>query len=76
MELVEKAVPLLYGLPAFHEIYKEGSIDQRFPHHGLWVLAMSCVRDPVRPRDRTELVCLSCHDAARKFVDEQQSVRA
>jgi len=63
-ELVEKKVPVFYGMPTpDSDIFEIGS---RFPHHGLWSLG-GCDVSEDSPNNTTELVCSDCHDAAKKM---------
>ena len=63
-ELVDKEVPIFYGMPAPDSNIFE--IDSRFPHHGLWSIG-GCVVSDDSPETETGLVCPDCHDAAKKM---------
>ena len=69
-ELVEKEVPIFYGMPtADSNIF---DIESRFPHHGLWSLG-GCVISPDDPDISKEPLCLDCHEAAKKLYDGDSS---
>ena len=62
--LVEKEVPVFYGMPtADSDIFEIGS---KFPHHGLWSIGACEVSDD-SPETEIALVCADCHDAAKKM---------
>jgi hypothetical protein len=64
--LVEKEVPVFYGMPTPDSNIFE--IDSRFPHHGLWSRTLGgCVISPENPETEVALVCANCHAAAEKF---------
>ncbi len=61
--LVEKDVPVFYGMPTSDfDIFEIGS---RLPYHGLWSLG-GCEVFPDSPETTIRLVCSNCHDAAKK----------
>jgi hypothetical protein len=63
-ELIEKEVPVFYGMPtADSDIFEIG---RRFPHHGLWSIG-GCVISDDSPENGIGLVCPDCHDAAKKM---------
>ena len=63
-ELVEKEVPVFYGMPTpDSDIFEIGS---RLPHHGLWSLGGCEVSDDSQ-ENTIELVCSDCHDPANKM---------
>ena len=64
--LIEKEVPVFYGMPTpDSDIFEIGD---KFPHHGLWSTALGgCIIMPDNPQTETELVCSDCHDAAKKL---------
>ena len=62
--LVEKEVPVFYGMPTPDSDIFE--IDRRFPHHGLWSVG-GCEVFPDSPETTIELVCSDCHDAAKRL---------
>ena len=63
-ELVEKKVPVFYGMPTpDSDIF---AIDSRFPHHGLWSLG-GCIICPDSPETEIGPVWSDCHDAAKKM---------
>ncbi len=61
--LVEKEVPIFYGMPEPDSDIFE--IDSKFPNHGLWSVG-GCVVSGDSPENTTEQVCSDCHDAAMK----------
>ena len=64
--LVEKEVPVFYGMPTPDSDIFE--IDSRFPHHGLWSMPLGgCIISPDSPATEIALVCAGCHDAAKKI---------
>ena len=63
-ELVEKEVPVFYGMPTPDSDIFE--IDSRFPHHGLWSLKGCEVPDD-SPDTQIAPLCSDCHDAAKKL---------
>ena len=63
-ELVEKEVPVFYGMPTPDSDIFE--IDSRFPNHGLWSLGGCEVSDD-SSNNTIGLVCSDCHDAAKKM---------
>ena len=63
-ELVEKEVPVFYGMPTANSNIFE--IDSRFPHHGLWSIGGCEVSDD-SSNNTIRLVCSDCHDAAKKM---------
>ena len=61
--LVEKEVPVFYGMPSpDSDIFEIGD---RFPHHGLWSVGGCEVWDD-SPENIIEPVCSDCHEAAKK----------
>ena len=62
--LVEKEVPVFYGMPTPDSNIFE--IDSRFPHHGLWSIGGCEVSDD-SPENTIGSVCSDCHDAAKKM---------
>ena len=64
--LVEKEVPIFYGMPpSDFDVFEIGS---KFPNHGLWAMPLGgCVILPDSPETETGLVCSDCHDAAKKI---------
>ena len=63
-KLVEKEVPVFYGMPTpDFDIFEIGS---RFPYHGLWSLGGCEVSDDSPDTQRAPL-CSNCHDAAKKL---------
>ena len=61
--LVEKEVPIFYGMPApDSDIFEIG---RRFPNHGLWSVG-GCEISDDSPENEIEQVCSDCHDAAMK----------
>ena len=61
--LVEKEVPVFYGMPTpGSDIF---AIDSRFPRHGLWSLGGCEVSDD-SSNNTIGQVCSDCHDAAMK----------
>jgi hypothetical protein len=61
--LVEKEVPVFYGMPmADSDIFEIG---RRFPHHGLWSIGGCEVFDD-SPETEIGPVCPDYHDAAKK----------
>ena len=63
-ELIEKEVPVFYGMPTQDsDIFEIGS---RFPHHGLWSIG-GCVVSDDSAETTIALVCSDCHDAAKKM---------
>ena len=61
--LVEKEVPVFYGMPTQDsDIFEIGS---RFPHHGLRTIGGCMVSDD-SPENTVGQVCSDCHDAAKK----------
>ena len=62
--LVEKEVPIFYGMPTPDFVIFE--IGSRFTHHGLWSLGGCDVFDD-SPENGIGLVCPDCHDAAKKM---------
>ena len=66
-ELVEKEVPVFYGMPTPDSDIFE--IDSRFPHHGLWSMPLGgCIISPDSPENRIGLVCSDCHEAAKPVL--------
>ena len=65
--LVEKEVPIFYGMPTPDSDIFE--IDSRFPNHGLWSIG-GCVVSDDSPENMIGLVCSDCHDAAKKLGSE------
>ena len=66
--LVEKDVPVFYGMPTSDfDIFEIGS---RLPYHGLWSLG-GCGVFPDSPETTIRLVCSICHDAAKKRCSEE-----
>ena len=63
-ELIEKEVPVFYGMPT--EDFDIFEIGSRFPHHGLWSIGGCEVFDD-SPETEMGLVCSDCHDAAKKM---------
>ena len=61
--LVEKEVPVFYGMPAQDSNIFE--IGRRFPHHGLLSIGGCEVFDD-SPENGIGQVCSDCHDAAMK----------
>ena len=62
--LVEKEVPVFYGMPTpDSDIFEIGS---RFPHHGLWSIGGCEIFDD-SPENGIGQVCSDCHDAAKKM---------
>ena len=62
-ELIEKEVPIFYGMPTPDSDIFE--IDSRFPHHGLWSIGGCEIFDD-SPENGIGQVCSDCHDAAMK----------
>ena len=62
-ELIEKEVPVFYGIPTPDSNIFE--IDSKFPHHRLWSIG-GCVVSDDSPETEIGLVCSDCHDAAKK----------
>ena len=62
--LVEKEVPVFYGMPTADSNIFE--IDSRFPHHGLWSIG-GCVISDDSPENGRGQVCSDCHDAAKQM---------
>ncbi len=62
--LVEKEVPIFYGMPTPDSDIFE--IDSKFPHHGLWSIGGCEVSDD-SPENTIGQVCSDCHDAAKKM---------
>ena len=63
-ELVDKKVPVFYGMPTpDSDIF---AIDSGSPHHGLWSLGGCEVSDDSL-ENMIGLVCSDCHDAANKM---------
>ena len=62
--LVEKEVPVFYGMPTADSNIFE--IDSKFPHHGLWSIG-GCVISDDSPENGIGQVCSDCHDAANKL---------
>ncbi len=62
--LIEKEVPIFYGMPTpDSDIFEIG---RRFPHHGLWSIGGCEIFDD-SPENGIGLVCPDCHDAAKKM---------
>ena len=62
--LIEKDVPIFYGMPSDDsDIFK---ISSKFPHHGLWSIGGCEVFDD-SPENTMELVCSDCNDAAKQL---------
>ena len=62
--LIEKEVPVFYGMPApDSDIFEIGD---RFPHHGIWSIGGCEVSDD-SPENRIAPVCSDCHDGAKKL---------
>jgi hypothetical protein len=71
--LVEKEVPVFYGMPTpDSDIFGIGS---KFPHHGLWTIGGCDVSDD-SPETEIALVCADCHDAAQKLEGDDLSPKA
>ena len=62
--LIEKEVPIFYGMPTPDSDIFE--IDSKFPHHGLWSIG-GCVVSDDSPETETGPVCSDCHDAAKEM---------
>ena len=63
-ELIEKEVPVFYGMPTpDSDIFEIG---RKFPHHGLWSIGGCEVSDD-SPENGRGQVCSDCHDAAKKM---------
>ena len=63
-ELMEKEVPVFYGMPPTD--FDTFGIGSKFPHHGLWSLGGCEVSDD-SPENTIGLVCSDCHDATMKM---------
>ena len=66
--LIEKEVPIFYGMPTPDSNIFES--DSRFPHHGLWSSLWSiggCVVSDDSPETQIGSVCSDCHDTAKKL---------
>ena len=64
--LVEKEVPVFYGMPTQDSNIFE--IGPKFPHHGLWSMPLGgCIVWPDSLETEIGLVCSDCHDAAEKM---------
>ena len=61
--LVEKEVPVFYGMPP--PDFDKFEIRSKFPHHGLWSIGGCEVSDD-SPENTIGQVCSDCHDAAMK----------
>jgi hypothetical protein len=62
--LVEKDVPVFYGMPTpDSDIFEIGS---RFPYHGLWSIG-GCEVFPDSPETTIELAWSDYHDAAKRL---------
>ena len=61
--LIEKDVPVFYGMPTpDSDIFEIGS---KFPPHGLWSLG-GCEVSHDSPENTMGLVCSDCNDAAKR----------
>jgi hypothetical protein len=63
-ELVEKEVPIFYGMPTPDSNIFE--IGRRFPNHDLWSIG-GCVVSDDSPENTIGQMCSDCHDAAKKL---------
>mgnify|MGYP000461959282 CR=1 FL=1 len=73
--LMEKEVPVFYGMPTLDSDISE--INSRFPHHGLWSMTLGgCVISPESPETEAALVCANCHDAAEQFQGKGQKAHS
>ena len=62
--LVEKEVPVFYGMPTQDsDIFEIGSW---FPHHGLWSIG-GCVVSDDSPENTIRQVCSDCQEAAKNL---------
>mgnify|MGYP000111067021 CR=1 FL=1 len=71
--LIEKEVPIFYGMPTPDPDIFE--IDSRFPHHGLWSTE-GCEVSDGSPENTIGQVCSDCHDAAKRVESDDPSPKA
>ena len=68
-KLMEKEVPVFYGMPTpDSDIFEIG---REFPHHGLWPIG-GCEISDDSPETEIGLVCSDCHDAAKQMESVPQ----